>query len=45
MIASVLLMPFNYSNSDVHRKEDYYVKETLFEFLHYVVISPALTLP
>jgi len=26
-------MPFNYSNSDVHRKEDYYVKATLFEFL------------
>ena len=30
---SFLLMPFNYSNSDVYRKEDYYGKETLFEFL------------
>jgi len=30
---SFLLMPFNYSNSEVYRKEGYYVKETLFEFL------------
>jgi len=30
---SFLLVPFNYSNSDVYRKEDYYVKEILFEFL------------
>jgi len=33
MVQRFLLMPFNYSYSDVYRKEDYYVKETLFEFL------------
>jgi len=34
---SFLLMPFNYNYSDVYRKEDYYVKETLFEFLSTVM--------
>ena len=30
---SFVLMSFNYSYSDVYRKEDYYVKEILFKFL------------
>ena len=31
---SLLLTPFNFmNNNDVHRKEDNYIKEALFEFL------------
>ena len=31
---SLLLKPFNFmNNNDVHRKEDNYIKEALFEFL------------
>ena len=31
---NLLLAPFNYmNNNDVHRKEDNYIKEALFEFL------------
>ena len=34
MNESLLLIPFNYINTnDVHRKEDKYIKEALFEFI------------